>query len=98
MARPGPKTEPYLDGLRPRTVTFDDRTEEMARVLGNGNVSLGLREAVRFTYAAYQADKFTPPSKRFAGPAVPRVPGAAAPAPAPAAPDAVGSPPGEPAP
>lgn len=84
MARPGPKTEPYLDGLRPRTVTFDDRTDEMARVLGNGNVSLGLREAVRFTYAAYQADKFTPPSKRFGGPAVPKVP-SAAPAPAPAA-------------
>jgi hypothetical protein len=58
---PGPKIEPHLDGVRARTLSLDDMTIDMAKVLGaNGSASQGIREAVRFTYQAYQANQFTP--------------------------------------
>lgn len=52
--KPGPKPLPFLDGMRPRTVYLDDDTITMAKVLGNGNVSAGLREAVRTEFKRYQ--------------------------------------------
>lgn len=61
IAIPGPKTEPFIDAVRPRTVSLDDMTFEMAKVLGaDGNASRGIRAAVRFAYDAYQANRFTP--------------------------------------
>lgn len=58
---PGPKLEPYSDPVRPRTLTLDDLTIEMAKVLGgDGNASRGVRAAVRYAYDQYQANRFTP--------------------------------------
>lgn len=87
---PGPKTEPFVDGTKARTVSLDDMTVEMAKVLsGDGNHSRGIRAAVRFAYDAYQADRFIP-GKTIGAPgahAVPAGPGARA-LPAPDAPPA----------
>lgn len=51
--RPGPKVDPHLGVLKPRSVMLDDRTVEIAQVLGD-NVSDGLRRAVRTAYKVYQ--------------------------------------------
>ena len=59
--RPGPKTEPFLDAPRARTLSLDDMTIDMAKALsGEDNASKGIRAAVRFAYDLYQADRFIP--------------------------------------
>lgn len=76
MAKTGPQTEPHLEDLNPRTLYLDDLTIEMAKVLGLGNQSRGVRQAIRFAFSAYQSDRFipgTPTSEPFSpqsGPAV----------------------------
>lgn len=73
--KPGPRTEPFLDTVRARTVSLDDMTVEMAKVLsGEGNASRGIRAAVRYAYDLYQANRFTP-GKTNGVPAAPRPPG-----------------------
>lgn len=49
----GPKVDPHLGELRPRTVMLDDRTVDLAQVLGE-NTSDGIRRAVRTAYKVYQ--------------------------------------------
>lgn len=89
--KPGPRTEPFLDSLRQRTISVDDMTLDMARALsGEANASRGIRAAVRFAYDLYQADRFTPGMTN----AVPTVPGLKPAAPGP--PDDDPAPPGEP--
>ena len=88
---PGPRTEPFIDAVKPRTLTLDDMTVEMAKVLGgDGNTSRGIRAGVRFAYDAYQANRFTPQGRTTGAPDAPAPPPAALePAPEqPAAPDA----------
>ena len=51
----GPKVEPHLGELKPRTVMLDDRTVDLANVLGH-NVSDGIRKAVRTAYKVYQRE------------------------------------------
>lgn len=58
--KPGPKTEPGLVDLRPSACTLDDRTRRMAKALGGGNLSRGLRVAAAYAYEAYQHGRFTP--------------------------------------
>lgn len=74
--KPGPKTEQFLEPLRARTLSLDDMTVDMARVLsGDGaNASQGVRACVRFCYDLYQRDRFTP-GTQTGGPAVPVPPG-----------------------
>lgn len=70
--KPGPKTEPFLDAPRARTLSLDDMTVDMAKALsGEDNASKGIRAAVRFAYDLYQADRFIPGKTN----AVPVVPG-----------------------
>lgn len=84
--KPGPKTEPFLEGVRARTVSLDDLTMEMARVLslGEDNASKGIRNAVRFAFDLYQADRFTP-GRTTSAPVVPQLRVPAEPLPAAAA-------------
>ena len=95
---PGPKTEPFIDSTRARTVSLDDMTIDMAKVLGgDGNHSRGIRAAVRFAYDAYQANRFTPTGSSTAAPGAPEAPQQALPtavAAARPAPDAPPAPPG----
>lgn len=49
----GPKTDPHLGELKARTVMLDDRTVDLANVLGT-NTSDGIRKAVRTAYKVYQ--------------------------------------------
>lgn len=90
---PGPKTEPFIDPVRPRTLSLDDQTVEMAKVLGEDNASRGIRAAVRYAYDQYQANRFTPRGMKTGEPDAPE---GLAPAPVrpPAAP---GEPPAPPA-
>lgn len=71
IMKPGPKTEPFLERTRARTLSLDDLTVTMAEALGEGNASKGVRAAVRFAYDLYQADRFTP-GTRNAVPVVPK--------------------------
>ena len=68
LLKPGPKTEPFLEKLAARTISLDDLTMEMARVLSHDgqNASQGIRAAVRFAYDCYQANRFTPGTKTAA--------------------------------
>ena len=92
---PGPKLEPYADPVRPRTLSLDDMTVEMAKVLGgDNNASRGVRAAVRYAYDQYQANRFNPPSSSTAALGAPVAP---PPAPAPAPAGAPTRPPGAPA-
>lgn len=95
---PGPRTEPFIDAVKPRTLSLDDQTVEMAKVLGaDGNASRGIRAAVRFAYDAYQANRFIPRGMTTGASAGPEAPPAALEqAPAPAQPDAPGEPPARP--
>lgn len=52
--KPGPRTERLLGELTPATVGLDELTRKKALVLGKGNLSCGLREAVRTAYDRYQ--------------------------------------------
>jgi hypothetical protein len=74
LMKPGPKTEPFLGQLKPRTHSMDDLSEQMAGALGDGNVSKGYRLAVRFAYDCYQAQTFTP-GRKNAAPVAPTLPG-----------------------
>lgn len=57
----GRKTEADVtDPVKKRTVTLDETTMRMLRVIGIGEISRGIRVSARFTYAAYQAGKFDP--------------------------------------
>lgn len=59
--KPGPKTEPFLDGTRARTVSLDELTVRMAKAIDHeGNLSRGIRVAVRHAYEQYQRDRFNP--------------------------------------
>lgn len=53
-----PKTP--LGPCKPRTYSLDDLTVTMLKVLGDGNVSVGIRAAARFTFECYQRDRFIP--------------------------------------
>lgn len=90
---PGPKLEPFSDPVRPRTLTLDDMTVEMAKVLGVDNASRGIRAAVRYAYDQYQANRFTPTGSSTAAPGAPEAPRQALPVPAPVQPPAPGAPP-----
>lgn len=53
--RSGRKTElPPSEHTKPVTVTLDEMTLRMLRVLGDGNLSRGIRDAARVAYARYQ--------------------------------------------
>lgn len=96
---PGPKLESFADPVRPRTLSLDDMTVEMAKVLGADNASRGIRAAVRYAYDQYQANRFTPTGSSTAAPGAPEAPQQALPtavAAARPAPDAPPAPPGAP--
>lgn len=78
LMKPGPKTEPFLGQLKPRTHSMDDLSEQMAAALGDGNVSKGYRLAVRFAYDCYQSQTFTPGMKN-AAPVAPTLSGSPGP-------------------
>lgn len=58
----GPKVDSHLGELKSRSVMLDDRTVELAQVLGE-NVSDGIRKAVRTAYKVYQKTPDAQPSK-----------------------------------
>lgn len=89
LLKPGPKTEPFLDGTRARTLSLDDLTITMAKVLsGEDNASKGIRAAVRFAFDLYQADRFIP-GKTNGASAAPGKPASPRRPPAPDAPPAL---------
>lgn len=51
MTRPGPKTERHFAALRRVNVMVDQNTERLLRLLGDGNLSKGVREAARLAYS-----------------------------------------------
>lgn len=57
-ARPnsGPKTELEGQPTKRVQVSLDDRTVELLKVVGNGNVSAGIRHAARVAYDKYQRE------------------------------------------
>lgn len=88
LLKPGPKTEPFLDGTRARTLSLDDLTITMAKALsGEDNASKGIRAAVRFAFDLYQADRFIP-GKTNGAPGAPGKPASPRRPPAPDAPPA----------
>jgi hypothetical protein len=50
----GPKTELIGEPMRRVQVTLDARTVDLLQVLGDGNVSKGIRQAARVAYDRYQ--------------------------------------------
>lgn len=58
--RPGPKLEPGIEEVRPRDVLLDDASVDMLKVVGQGNLSRGIRRAARVAYKAYQAEPEDP--------------------------------------
>lgn len=58
--KPGPPPLPFLDNLKPRAVNLDDDTVKMALVLGGGNMSQGVRGAVRLAYRQRQSEPEKP--------------------------------------
>ena len=73
--KPGPRTERLLGPISPRTVGLDDLTVTKALVLGQDNLSQGLREAVRVAYDRYQrTPDVTPGTTTGAQPALPAAP------------------------
>jgi hypothetical protein len=54
-ARPGPKLDPHIRDVAPVKLTLDPLTRRKALVLGGGNESAGVREAVRVAYSRWQA-------------------------------------------
>ena len=85
--KPGPKTELGGANMRRRTLTYDETTERMLKVLGAGNASRGVRLAARI---AYKVRGLTPYSSMLE----PVAPAPPAEAPKPAQPTAA-VPPGE---
>jgi hypothetical protein len=58
MTRPGPKTNtPAGETLVKKNFTLDEMTLRKLAVLGNGNLSAGVREAARVAYDLYQKGK-----------------------------------------
>ncbi len=51
----GPKTERPGEPLTRHQVLIDALSLRMLRVLGNGNLSKGIREAAKVAYERYQA-------------------------------------------
>lgn len=43
--------------VKKKTVTLDETSERMLKVLGGGELSKGIRIAGRYAYAAYQDDR-----------------------------------------
>ena len=48
--KPGPKTELGGTPMTRRTLTYDDMTQRMLKVLGSGSASRGARVAARIAY------------------------------------------------
>lgn len=54
--KPGPK--PILgETLQRKQITIDEMTERKLKVLGDGNLSAGVRKAAESAYEAYQRQK-----------------------------------------
>lgn len=60
----GRKTERHDIKVKKQSVSYDDRTKELLKVLGRGNESLGIRFAARVAYDLYQDDKLELPQVR----------------------------------
>jgi hypothetical protein len=78
--KPGPKTELGGTPMTRRTLTYDDMTQRMLKVLGNGSASRGARVAARIAYKMRSLN----PCTRIAEPADPQQ---ALPPPEPSLPD-----------
>jgi len=52
--KPGRKTELVGEPMRRTEISVDEMTLRLLRVLGDGNVSKGVREAARVAYDRYQ--------------------------------------------
>jgi hypothetical protein len=55
--RTGPKTELKGQPVRRVQLTLDDRTIELLKVIGNGNLSKGARISADAAYDLYQRDR-----------------------------------------
>jgi hypothetical protein len=47
MKKPGPRVEPAIGPVKRTTVSLDEKTIELLRIIGRGNVSKGIRRAAR---------------------------------------------------
>lgn len=65
MAKPGPKTEPELGELRRVQALLDRESLRRLKVVGDGNLSRGIRLASRVAYEAYQ--RSGGPESKFRG-------------------------------
>ena len=54
MTRPGPRVDPSIGVLERKTVLLDELAIRQLAVLGDGNLSAGIRRAARVAYAQYQ--------------------------------------------
>lgn len=52
--KPGPKTETDGDPVTRSAVTLDEMTRRKLRVIGDGNMSLGIRRAADAAFDRYQ--------------------------------------------
>lgn len=57
--KPGPKVDPSLGPLQPKTVLLDDLSIRQLLVIGGGKLSNGIRKAARGEFKRYQT-KETP--------------------------------------
>lgn len=57
--KPGPKTELGGTPMTRRTLTYDDMTQRMLKVLGNGSASRGARVAARIAYKVRNLNPYT---------------------------------------
>lgn len=58
--KPGPKVDPSVGPLEPKTVLLDDLAIRQLLVIGGGNLSNGIRKAARGEFKRYQT---APPTK-----------------------------------
>lgn len=80
--KPGPKTELGGTPMARRTLTYDDMTQRMLKVLGNGSASRGARVAARIAYKVRNLTPYRriaesaaqPPAAPSAGPSLPGEP------------------------
>lgn len=54
MTKRGPKTEPGAGDVQRTQVMLDPASREQLLVVGDGNLSRGVRHAARVAYEAYQ--------------------------------------------
>lgn len=54
--KPGRKPIVHGQPMKRRLVHLNDMEDRMARVLGDGNLSAGIRKAIRVAYDRYQAN------------------------------------------